>query len=72
MVYINPQSAPAAEAISLEHKDFTPNQSQTADDHFAHAAGRICVKCDRAIEVRQPARRRGESGWVHDVCPDLD
>lgn len=70
MVYINPQSQGTAEAISLEHKDFTPNESRAGGDHFAHAGGRICVKCDRLIEAREPARRRGESGWVHDVCPD--
>jgi len=38
-------------------------------DHFVHAAGRICQKCDRRIEALQPARRKGEDGWVHDVCP---
>ena len=70
MIYINPQSQAAAEAISLEHKDFTPNESQVGGDHFAHAGGKICAKCDRRIEAHQPARRRGESGWVHDVCPD--
>ena len=72
MSYSTPQSHGAAEAISLEHKDFTPNQSRTAGDHFAHAAGRICARCDLPIEASQPARRRGESGWVHDVCPDTD
>jgi hypothetical protein len=72
MAFINPQSVGTAEALSLEHKDFTPNDSQTSGDHFAHAVGRICARCDRPIEVRQPARRRGESGWAHDVCPDAD
>jgi hypothetical protein len=38
-------------------------------DHFSHAAGRICQNCDRRIEAREPARRKGENGWVHDVCP---
>jgi len=38
-------------------------------DHFMHAAGRICLKCDSRIEARQPARRKGEDDWVHDVCP---
>ena len=63
------QSYSASEAIALEHKDFTPNESRNAGDQFAHAPGRICKKCDRRIEAREPARRRGESGWVHDVCP---
>jgi hypothetical protein len=52
-----------------------PRDDGTGDgaDHFSHAAGRICQNCDRRIEARQPARRKGEyagsSGWVHDVCP---
>lgn len=54
--------------LGLESMDFTPND-RPEGDHFAHAAGRICAKCDRLIEARQPARRRGETGWVHDVCP---
>lgn len=70
MVFINPQSQATAEAISLEHKDFTPNESRASGDHFAHARGKVCAKCDRPIEAREPARRRGESGWVHDVCTD--
>ena len=41
------------------------------DDHFSHAAGRVCQNCDRPIEPRQPARRKGEDGWVHDACPLL-
>jgi hypothetical protein len=40
-------------------------------DHFMHAAGRICQKCDRPIEAREPARRKGEDGWVHDGCPPV-
>jgi hypothetical protein len=60
---------PAHPGSELEHKDFTPGQ-RPGGDNYAHAAGRICKKCDREIQARQPARRRGESGWVHDVCPD--
>ena len=41
----------------------------SGEDHFARAAGRTCQNCDRPIEAREPARRRGEDGWVHDVCP---
>lgn len=36
----------------------------------AHAPGKICKNCDRRIEACEVARRRGESDWVHDVCPD--
>jgi len=52
----------------LEQMDTTPND-RPAGDLYAHAPGRICTKCDRRIEASQPARKRGESGWVHDVCP---
>lgn len=68
MSYI-PQAMTNATIVELEHKDYTPAQ-RPGGDHFAHAAGRICKKCDREIQAGQPARRRGESGWVHDVCPD--
>lgn len=68
MEYI-PQALVTAPVIELESKDFTPTQ-RPGGDNFAHAAGRICKKCDREIQALQPARRRGESGWVHDVCPD--
>jgi hypothetical protein len=54
-----------------EHADLTLTQ-RVADDHFAHAPGRICKKCDRLIAAGQPARRRGESGWVHDACQVTD
>lgn len=66
---ILPNSIVSGPAIELANKDFTPNQ-RPGDDNFAHASGRICKKCDRRIEARQPARRRGEAAWVHDVCPD--
>jgi len=59
----------ARKIADLEHKDFTPNE-RPAGDLYAHAPGRICQKCDRRILASQAARRRGESGWVHDVCPD--
>jgi hypothetical protein len=65
----NPQSKAFSKVRMLEHKDFTP-QEQVTGDHFAHAPGRICSKCDRLIAAGQPARRRGDFSWVHDVCPD--
>ena len=46
-----------------------PDEGDDVADHFVHAAGRICQKCDKRIEALQPARRKGEDGWVHDVCP---
>jgi hypothetical protein len=54
----------------LENKDYTPDDQPASDDLYAHAAGRTCENCDRVIEPGQPARRRGESGWVHDHCPE--
>jgi hypothetical protein len=38
-------------------------------DHSAHATGRICKRCGQPITAGQDARLRGESDWVHDVCP---
>jgi hypothetical protein len=70
MLYGNPQAFTQAEVIALEHKDYTPNEQRAAGDNFAHAPGKICKKCDRLIKPGQPARRRGESSWAHDVCPD--
>jgi len=54
--------------LEVEGIELMPNQ-RPAGDHYAHAPGRICMKCDRRIEALQPARRRGETSWVHDVCP---
>jgi len=56
--------------VELESKDYTPNDRPASDDSYAHAPGRICEKCQRPIEVDQIARRHGESGWVHDLCPE--
>jgi hypothetical protein len=42
---------------------------RTGEDHSAHAAGKICKSCGRPIKAEQPARRRGETDWAHDVCP---
>jgi hypothetical protein len=66
------QNMPYGAIVELENMDVTPNQAQAVGDHFAHADGRICKRCDRRIEAGQPARRRGESAWVHDVCPLVD
>lgn len=63
-------------AAGLEHADFTDGSRGTGNgaDHFSHAEGRYCRKCDREITARQPARRKGEDGtesWVHDTCPPV-
>ena len=68
---ISAQSHAAAESRTLGNKDVSEPGHDTRDDHSAHAAGRICTSCGQVIGAGQPARRRGEAGWVHDVCPSL-
>jgi hypothetical protein len=63
------QSRMAAESGTLANQDFSDPGRDTGEDHSAHAAGRICKSCDQPIGTGQPARRRGEADWVHDVCP---
>jgi hypothetical protein len=61
--YIFMQSQQLADA------DLTGTRQDTGEDHSAHVDGKTCASCGELIGARQPARRRGESGWVHDVCP---
>ena len=56
---------------AIQGTDFTDSRNGTVSDAFSHAPGRICKNCDRPIEARQPARRRGADDWVHDVCPGV-
>jgi hypothetical protein len=67
--YTPQQGFIAGESQRLAEADFNEKDRQTGEDHFAHAAGKICTTCGRTIEARQAARRRGEADWVHDVCP---
>jgi hypothetical protein len=59
----------AGESKRLSEAHFDEPDRQTSEDQFAHATGKICKTCGRAIEAEQPARRRGETDWAHDVCP---
>jgi hypothetical protein len=59
----------SAASAGIQGADFTDRRNDTGVDAFSHAPGRICKNCDRPIEARQPARRRGVDDWVHDVCP---
>lgn len=59
----------AGESERLADADIGDADRQTGEDHFAHAAGKTCKTCGNAIEAGQPARRRGETDWAHDVCP---
>jgi hypothetical protein len=66
------QSLIGAESQRLAGEDFSDSSQPPAEDHAAYAPpGRICVRCDRTIEFGEPARRRGESGWAHETCPEI-
>ena len=67
--YTPEQGFIAEESKRLADADFSERDRHTGEDHFAHAAGKICKSCDHTIEAGQAARRRGETDWVHDVCP---
>lgn len=64
------QGAIYAAMAAAEGQDFPADDGHGGGgDSFSHAPGRICLNCDRQITDRQPARRKGADGWVHDVCP---
>jgi hypothetical protein len=65
------QALVSAESQRLAGEDFTGSGETGGEDHSAYAPGRICVRCDRVIDAGQPARRRGESGWAHETCPEI-
>lgn len=67
--YTPQQGYAASQSRQLAEADFTEPGRDTGSDHSAHAAGRTCAKCGEPIAASQPARRRGETSWVHDVCP---
>ncbi len=58
-----------AESRVLADADTKEHGRPSGEDHVAHAPGRICKACGQVIEPGQAARRRGESDWAHDVCP---
>lgn len=66
--YIPQQGFIGAESKRLGDADLS-EPGQEMEDHSAHAAGKICKSCGQTIGAGQSARRRGESDWVHDVCP---
>jgi hypothetical protein len=53
----------------LADADFTETGQDRGEDHAAHVDGKTCTSCGERIGARQPARRRGDSEWVHNVCP---
>ena len=62
----------AAKAERLANIEFNEQDRPTGEDHALHVTGQICAKCGRVIEPEQAARRYGEAGWVHDLCPADD
>ena len=67
--YTPQQGYIGGESRRLADADFSEGDERAGEDHFAHATGKICKSCGRVIEAGQPARRRGETEWAHDVCP---
>jgi hypothetical protein len=69
MVFSPNQSYIGMQSQELADADLTVTGRDKGEDHFAHADGKTCASCGKPIGARQAARRRGESDWVHDVCP---
>jgi hypothetical protein len=67
--YTPQQGHAAMQSRQLADADFTEPARDTGEDHSAHAAGKTCAHCGEPIGARQPARRHGDTEWVHDVCP---
>jgi hypothetical protein len=67
--YTPNQSYIAMQSQQLADVGFTEAGQYTGEDHSAHAAGKTCASCGEPIGARLPARRRGDTDWVHDVCP---
>jgi len=55
-------------ALIPEPEPGKPASEKGYEDRYAHAEGEVCHKCGGTIEAGQQARRRGETGWVHDMC----
>jgi hypothetical protein len=53
----------------MTEPDFDEGDVLTGEDNAAHAAGKICVRCDQQIDADQAARRRISGDWVHETCP---
>lgn len=67
----SPPPVNQAELDRIARTDYNARDRGETADQAAHAPdGKTCEKCSQPITARQEARRRGESGWVHDVCPD--
>jgi hypothetical protein len=67
--FLPQQGYMATQSQELANANFTEPDRDTGEDHAAHAAGKTCASCGEPITASQAARRRGETDWVHDVCP---
>jgi hypothetical protein len=65
--YYNARVREAGHAMT--EPDFDELDGLAGEDNAAHAAGKICVRCDQQIEADQPVRRRISGDWVHETCP---
>jgi hypothetical protein len=65
------QAMLSAQADSLAHANLDPGAGNASGDHFAHTSGKVCKTCRHPIRDDQPARRRGDTEWSHDVCPAI-
>jgi hypothetical protein len=70
--YTPQQGFIGGESKRLADADFSESERNTGEDHSAHAGGKICKSCGHTIKAGQAARRRGETDWVHDVCPVVE
>ena len=49
--------------------DEAPSGHAPIADNEAHAPGKVCELCNRAIEAGQDARLRPDGHWIHEACP---
>ena len=64
-----PVTSPNCVGLDLEDADFIRQTWLIVEDHAAHAAGEICVRCSQPIEADHDVRRRVTRDWVHEICP---
>lgn len=68
MMYV-PNPGPIAAGRMAGFRAEELPESADTDGGYAHAPGRECARCGRAIEPDQVARRTGDADWIHDTCP---
>lgn len=63
-----PVKSASAEGAAPEEADFVKQLWRMAEDHEAHADGKICGRCNQVIAAGHDARRRAHGDWVHASC----